>query len=131
VVEDDADIFPVALERESLGVRGPETRSVGGIIVTFHDYYTPAGRHEPHWVMGCAAHRNGQCSKRKGALPKNERRHGVIEPLAFLHAWHEVAGPTKPTIKSHALETPTPAAVDAFAMAHREELLDVVRRAKS
>ena len=102
--------------------------SVGGIMVRFWDYYSPAGRHEPNWTMTCEKCPK-PCVKRRGATVAYERRHGIIEPLAFLHAWHEVEHPSKPGIASHALETPTPAAVDAFALAHADELKEVCKSA--
>ena len=95
----------------------------------FDDYWTPEGRHEPNWVMLCKKHRDGKCSKRRGAIPAYESKFGIIEPLAWLHVWHSIEWPSKPTITSHAKETPANELVWAFAEAHKEELMDVCRRA--
>ena len=104
--------------------------SIGGLLVRFTPYYTKAGKYEPNWIMRCSKPgcRAG-CHKRRGATVKFEAHYGIIEPLAFLHCWHEVEWPTKPTITSHALENPSPAAVTAFVEAHGDELRDVCKRA--
>ena len=106
--------------------RGPPTPSIGGLIVRFWDYYSPAGKHEPNWTMKCDKCLGGRrgCHKRKGASVETESRHGIIEPLAFLRAWHAMVPRDDQT---HASINPTQEDVDRFAVAHADELLAVCR----
>ena len=99
--------------------------SLFGLKVKYKVYMNPTtGIPEPNWRMKCGqGHPN--CSKRRGALAQFERKHSKIEPLAFLHAWNEVAWPSKPTVPSHARETPSASAVKRFAEEHEQELLAV------
>ena len=123
IFDPPAGADPVAFEP------GHDTVSIDGLIVRFTDYYSPAGRHEPNWIMWCNhPHHAKKCSKRRGAVPQYERHHGIIEPLAFLHCWHAMPWPTEEGKKTHALENPSQEAVDAFVAAHEEELIDVCAR---
>jgi len=100
--------------------------SLFGIRVCFDPYITPAGVYEPNWQMYCV--RTGR-TKRRGCAVAHESHHGIVEPLAFLHAWHDIDWPTKPTIKSHTRETPRQEAVDRIVADHRAALEEVCRRA--
>ena len=112
--------------RDYLGP-GEDVASLDGITVRFNDWVTKAGKAEPNWTMKCKYH--ASCNKRRGAVAAHMARHGKVECLAFLHAWHEVKFPTHPKYTTHAQETPTPEAVDAVVAAHRDELLEICRKA--
>ena len=102
--------------------------SLNGLKVKFKVYMnTKTGIPEPNWRMKCGqGHPN--CFKRRGALEQFERKHGRIEPLAFLHAWNDVVWPSTPTVASHARETPSASAVKRYAEEHGQELLEVCQR---
>ena len=102
--------------------------SIDGLIVRFTHYKTKLGKSEPNWLMRCR-NCSSNCNKRRGATPAHEKNYGLIEPLAFLHAWHDMEWPTAPNKTTHALNNPSQEAVSRFAEDHREELLEVCQRA--
>ena len=127
---DDEGFFPAPVareEREKQSTKGPVVASIDGLEVVFDNYFSPAGKHEPNFVMFCQKHQGGY-HKRRGCTERFEKEFGIIEPLAFLHCWHAVEWPTKPTIGSHPQENPSKEAVRAFAVAHAEELREVCRK---
>ena len=123
---DDGRAGPSTMRTRRRDDRGAWTDSIDGVKILFDPCVTPAGKHEPHFLLQCNKH---GCVKRRGCTEAHERRHGVIEPLAWLHAWHEVEWPTKPSIMSHVGEPPTNDSVDRIVEARRAELEDVCRRA--
>ena len=124
----DAPLVPVAhgpppqRRRRVDEDRGQWVDGLDGAKVMF-DYYVnkQTGRAEPNWKLRCRFC-EGFCVKRRGALPKFEARHGIVEPLAFLQCWHLMEWPSKPRVKSHALDEPTQEAVDAYLEEHAAEL---------
>ena len=133
VPDESAEEFDVPPIVHAPEPRGPKAREapnmlpgIGGCHVSYNPYVTPAGKFEPHWK--CYCHKHGvNCDKRRGV--QFSKKWGKIEPLCYLHAWHEVAFPTKPTIKSHALDNPTQEEVDRWAVEHRAELEAIVEQA--
>lgn len=120
-----ADFFVPLPDREA--DPGVWATSVGDMRVRYSGaYVTKQGKLEPHWVGYCNRCPKG-CHKRRGIVPAHERVHGEIEPLAFLHAWHDMEWPSKPTVPSHPRDNPTPADVTRMAELHRDELLAVCR----
>ena len=118
---------PPAVE-EPLFTPGEDVVSIDCILVRFANYVNKrTGKYEPNWLMRCSTHKN--CTKRRGATQDFEKHHGLVEPLAFLHCWHAVVWPTKPTKLTHAQENPTQESVDLFVLEHADELKEVCRRA--
>ena len=110
--------------------QGPEPiESIGGAPVVFDPYTTPSGVYTPNFVMYCTNIEHGDCHKRRGCTEGHERRHGVIEPLAWLRAWHEIVWPTRPGVKNHVAERVSGEAVDRWVAEHGAELRDVCMRA--
>jgi hypothetical protein len=107
--------------------QGVPTESLDGLMVQFNRYVNPRGKEEPHSVCQCDRHPD--CTKRRGSVEAYEKEFGRIEPLAFLHAWHQVHFPTKPCVLTHAQDNPPKAAMRAIAIARRAELEDVCDRA--
>jgi hypothetical protein len=99
------------------------TNSLFGIMVTWCDYINNKGLREPNWIMQCKKHPG--CKKRRGCV--FSKNCGPIEPLAFLHVWHEIQWPTDPNKKTHAQECPATADVVRFAEEHRDELLAICK----
>ena len=66
-----------------------------------------------------------------GATDKNTRALGVLEPLAFLHAWHAMSWEEGPERRSHATARPSPEEVQAFYDLHRMELQAIFDSAAS
>ena len=124
------EFFPEPLADDlPQGHQGEKVESIGGILVQFNNYMNKrTGKFEPHWVMTCRAC-TGSCDKRRGAIPSYEKEFGEIEPLAYLHIWHDIEWPTKDAITTHAQEVPPKALVRTFAREHAEELKMVCRAA--
>ena len=111
-------------------VQGPLVDSLHGIKVQYNNYMNKkTGKAEPHWVLHCQSCGARGCSKRRGALPVFEKEYGEAEPLAFLHAWHDIPWATNPTKPTHAAEWPSKQAVRELAVAHEEFFKKVCREA--
>ena len=97
---------------------------IDGAKILFDPYTDPSGVFQPNWKIRCEnpEHRNGQCEKRRGALPQFESRHGKIEPPAFLHCWRDIEWPSKPSVRSHPFEHVPNEVVDRYVEEHRAEL---------
>ena len=94
-------------------------------------YSTPAGLDGTNWILLCPVH-GDPCRKTRKVCEAHSRRHGEIEPLAYVHAWIPCAVPADaPPKATHQGQFPTQEMVDAFAMAHRAELEVVVAQAKA
>jgi len=107
-----------AVEKDFVMVEGN-----GDFSVSFRVYVdAKTGRPQPHFKLHCRRH-GACCEKRRGATPQHERRFGAIEPLAFLHAWHEINFPTKPTFTTHAQENPEKSEVERWATENKDEFL--------
>ena len=110
--------------------KGPLVTSLNGLLVQYHRYMNKrTGREEPHWILVCTSCGVPGCSKRRGAIPSMEKTYGEVEPLAFLHAWHDIPWSTHPTKATHALETPSKEAVRELAETHLELFRNVCREA--
>ena len=79
------------------------------------------GKAYRNYIIKCT-HCPGTCSKTAGRVAKNMRKHGELEPLAFLHSWLEVEATED---KAHTLCDPSADAVDAFLANHEDELKDL------
>ena len=104
--------------------------SFNGCKVVFKHYTDPNGVYQPNWVMWCRNpdHKAG-CHKRRGATEAYEAHHGIIEPLAFLHEWADIPWPSRPGVKSHALENPSQEDVNRLVAERRADLEEVARMA--
>ena len=100
--------------------------AIGGGHIAFDLYTTPAGKQYPNWKFLCNNPMHANCVKTKGSTEGNSKRHGLIEALAFLHAWRDV--PITDPTKTHNGHPPTDEAVDAFVLAHKEELEEIAHR---
>ena len=88
--------------------------------------YLPPGAAKPYlnWLLKCN-HHGSSCCKKKGAAAAFTATHGDIEPIALLHAWHEIPWPRPGGKRTHAQEEPTPDAVDAMVAMYAEEFADI------
>jgi hypothetical protein len=104
--------------------------SFNGRRVAFKHYTDPHGVYQPNWVMWCGNpdHRR-DCHRRRGATAAHEAKHGIIEPLAFLHVWSDICWPTRPTVRPHACETVDQGSVDRLVAERRVDLEEVARMA--
>lgn len=104
-------------------------QGLGDLGITHFVYVDPmTGKPQPHFKCLCKQEGHGiSCQKCRGAIPRFERFHGVIEPIAFLHAWHAVPFPTTPAKVRHAQEEPTQEAVSELAWTFRKEFEDMAR----
>ena len=91
------------------------------------DWKNPAGELKPNWRLACPRH-GLDCQKSRFVVPANMKRFGMVEIVAFLHAWIPVEVPEGSTA-SHAKQNPTPAQVAAMVDENREELEAIVQRA--
>jgi len=85
----------------------------GGKIFAHKDYQPPNGDLAySTWFWKCLNPAcEGECMRRKVVGIHATKRHGALEPIAFLHAWSLVP-PT--AAKRHIKEEPTNAAIDAL-----------------
>ena len=104
---------------------------IGGLQVRYEGSYDAPGA-DPgkflNWQIKCnnPDHKKG-CMKKRHVTPLNTKRHGPIEPLAYLHAWVPTPPPPGGTHTCLACK-PSQDAVDAFVEAHRGELQALVDR---
>jgi len=99
--------------------------------VTFNPGYRAPGatRAYANYQITCAganANCPAKCHKTRGE--QFSSRHGDIEPLAYLHAWRYTPWPRDGGRKSHALQDPDEAAVDAMVRDHGVELREIYNR---
>ena len=102
----------------------PNERMCGiwGARVAYKDYTQPDGvRSYQNWKIKCKLGHK-PCFKTMGASAKNTRNLGVLEPLAFLHAWFEKHWEPQAGGQSHASSKPSAEEVKACLEAHRDEL---------
>ena len=64
------------------------------------------------WMLKCDRPGHVDCLKNKTTVAANIRRHGIIEPLAFLHSWLEMP---EEAGTPHSLQKVNVAMVDAYA----------------
>ena len=88
--------------------------AIGGLTSgqALFDDYAPFGNWRFKCPQACA------CERTLGLGPRNTK-HGVLEPLAFLHVW--ALTPAHPT-RGHVKTAPDPAVVRKFLDDHRDEL---------
>ena len=105
-------------------VRGPRKKfipAIGGAgEAHFHDYTQPGGAQYGNWRFRCA--QACRCIRTLGLGVRNTSKHGVLEPIAFLHVW--AVTPVDPA-KGHIKTNPSPAAVDRFFADHEPELQEM------
>ena len=85
---------------------------VGAYFIKFDEYVDlvrPARSHT-RYLIRCL-HHGGLCAKRRGVGPRQELRHGRIEPLALCLAWAQQAE-RSPGRAEHASYLPTDAEID-------------------
>ena len=92
--------------------------AIGGGQVNFTEYPDPhTGRVYANWLFQCPHHPG--CERVLGLGARNTRRHGPLEPLAFLHVWRDVV----PEERGHRLTPVRDAAlVSRFFTDHESEL---------
>jgi len=105
-------------KRQRIG--GEFSPGLDGAMILFQDYPDP---HDPskrylNYTLRCPRPECRNCTKVKGESVKNTKRLGVLEPLAFLHAW--IAKDFAKEGKSHRNTDPAPQDVDAY-FAHRQD----------
>jgi len=80
----------------------------------------------PNYTLQCPRPGCKGCTKVKGETPGNTKRHGVLEPIAYLHAWipcRDAKG-----VKTHRNCDPTPEEVDAYVARNRDRLQELYER---
>lgn len=95
---------------------------VGGRGEVYFELYTAPTMVSAYgnWQFNCSNCPQGAgCTRTMGLGPRNTRRHGDLEPLAYLHAWHET--PPDP-VKGHRKTNPRDEDVDNFFAHNHEEL---------
>ena len=91
--------------------------AIGGGDAYYDEYPNPeTGNVYMNWQFKCPHHHG--CERVRGVNPRNTAKHGFLEPIAFLHAWRD----TPPGENGHRRTDPSPAAVEAFFVAHGGEL---------
>ena len=104
--------------------RGTWLDGLDGATIMFDPYVNPrTGRQEFNWKLKCRFHEN--CVKRRGAVPRFEARHGLIEPLGFLQCWETMETPSSIKVKSHVMDEPLKEAVDAYIAERAADLRDM------
>lgn len=90
--------------------------AIGGGQVRYEDHVHRDGTVYSNYHFLCPHH--DDCSRTMGLGPRNTKRHGPLEPLAFLHAWRDLP----PGEQGHR-KTPVPQAlVTAFFLEHETEM---------
>jgi len=117
---------PPAVPRVVRADRPTFQPGLDGAEIVYDNYLKANGVFDPNWRLRCTRHVG--CIKRRGAVRRFERRHGVIEPAAFLHAWHLMVTPSKPSVAKHTLDEPTDEEVDVYVAEHAAELRELVQR---
>ena len=117
---------PVAPRRPRPREAGDWHDGIGGARIKWKDYKLPGSEVKyPNWTIDCY-HKN--CEKVRGSGPEMTAMFGVIEPLAYLHAWRCKVTPSRPGIKNHRNDPPTGEEVAAYYWAHKTELEAVYAR---
>lgn len=107
--------------------RGTWLDGLDGATIMFDPYVNPrTGRQEFNWKLKCRFHEN--CVKRRGAVPRFEARHGLIEPLGFLQCWETMETPSSIKVKSHVMDEPLKEAVDAYIAERAADLRDMLAK---
>ena len=130
-VEDDPDGIaggapaipePQAKQKQKLG--GDFLPALDGATIRFQPYPDPeTGKVYANYTLKCPRPDCVGCVKTKGDTPANTRKHGHLEPLAFVHAWIQVRDPRG--IKTHRNTNPSEAEVATYANERRDELQDL------
>jgi len=98
-----------------------------GAEVSYDPYINPrTGVEYPNWILWCPRPGHEQCHKSRGTTIDCTRRHGDIEPLAYLHAWIPKDPPNAGDTHRSRGCNPSTAEVDAYVEAHRDELQRLV-----
>ena len=104
--------------------QGPQKKPVSAIgagdpgTVRYEDHVKRDGTVYSNWQMICPHHRDIKCVRTLGLGPTNTRRHGPLQPLAFLHVWRDLP----PGEDGHRKTDPTQAQVTAYFNEHKSEL---------
>ena len=100
-----------------------------GARIAYDNYVHPkSGKEYKNYIISCDGRGHGNCYKTRGALPAAIRRHGDLEPLAFLHSWRPCVWPSRPGVPTHRRENPSQAEVGAYFAAREAELRVVYAR---
>ena len=86
----------------------------------FHNCIKADGSSYENWRFRCAQPCN--CERTMGLGARNIARHGVLEPLAFLHVWALMPPDAE---KGHVKTHPTAAQVAAFLTDNRAQLQEI------
>ena len=109
---------PLAGVRAAPARRQPMRRdyvpAIGGGFCYYEAYAGgSSGKPYENWIMTCPRHAN--CQKTRGIGAFSVRRHGELEPLAFLHAWRDMDVPPG---RPHRHCTPTKLEIDGQMAEH-------------
>lgn len=100
----------------------PVIPAIGGRGSVVYENYTAPTMMASYgnWQFNCInCPKADGCQRTMGRGPRNTRRHGDLEPLGFLHVWHDT--PPRPD-KSHRKTNPRDEDVDSFIANHGDEL---------
>ena len=97
--------------------------AVGGGECSYQEYSSAAGVTYKNWSFLCPkCPKSDGCKKTRGVGPYSTKRHGDLEPLAFLHAWRDVAVPCG---KTHRHISPSAEEIDAEIVRNRDAFKDL------
>ena len=120
--DDDVEFVRPIAARPAKAAR-PDPRdfkpAAGGGEIFYEDYVDPhTGKMYSNWIFKChRCPKSAKCERTKGCVPTN-MHHGFLEPLAFLHVWHD----TPPGKKGHRLTAVNQEDVIAYLNTHKDEL---------
>jgi len=116
---------PVPPAKRTKRPKLPRHPGLDGAEVSYDPYINPVTRVAyPNWIIYCPNADHGDCHKSRGTTDAMTRRYGVIEPLAYLHAW--LSCKAKDEDHTHRSVHPTQAQTAAYAETHRDELKAIV-----
>ena len=94
--------------------------AINGGRCCYDAYRGPRGNSYDNWTLQC--HRHENCERTRGVMASSTKRYGELEPLAFLHAWRDMAVPPG---KPHRRCNPKLEDVSRFVDTNLQELADL------
>jgi len=126
--QDDEDEIVVARAGGNIGTRRfrEYIPAVGGIGMVFKDVYSPTtGAGYTNWIFKFDFG-GRQWEKKRLVTAASTRRHGPLEPLAFLHAWRDLVVESGGAVGPR--QAPSAAAIDGQFSLHRDEFNVIFNR---
>ena len=120
--DSDAEPEPAAKRRRKKDELAPWYDGLEGARVQYDEPVVKGVVYRNYTITCLACRGHDECYKTKGALPSTTKADGVLEPLAFLHAWRHCPWPTPRASPTHRRENPTAADVGRYVEEHRAEL---------